>query len=36
VPDARANLERIVQLTGGEGRMANLAKKALDDLSKTK
>jgi tetratricopeptide (TPR) repeat protein len=35
VPDARANLERIVQLTGGEGRMANLAKKALDDLSKT-
>ena len=30
---ARANLERIVQLTGGEGRMGMLAKRGLDELA---
>jgi tetratricopeptide (TPR) repeat protein len=30
---ARANLERILQLTGGEGRLAALARRGLDELS---
>jgi len=31
--DARANLERIVKITGGEGRMAAMARKALDEIA---
>jgi tetratricopeptide (TPR) repeat protein len=32
--DARANLERILRLTEGEGRMAAMARKALQDLGR--
>jgi len=32
--EARANLERILRLTGGEGRMAMMARKALEDLAR--
>ena len=34
--DARAKLERILALTNGNGRMAAMARKALEDLSKAK
>lgn len=30
---ARANLERVVQITGGEGRLAMLARRGLDELA---
>lgn len=32
--EARADLERMLQITGGEGRMAMMAKKALEDLAR--
>ncbi|HLL21557.1 MAG TPA: tetratricopeptide repeat protein [Kofleriaceae bacterium] len=32
--DARTNLERMLQLTGGEGPMANMARQALADLGR--